>query len=101
MRIAIIGQSAFASEVLKLLQKNGHEIVGVFTVPDKDGREDTLGERDTPPFLLWGELLALHFGKDRLGVHLKHARVGIPSRLAAFIWRENVSYWRTQTYHPS
>ncbi|KAL3219696.1 hypothetical protein MRX96_030248 [Rhipicephalus microplus] len=42
MRIAIIGQSAFASEVLKLLQKNGHDIVGVFTVPDKDGREDAL-----------------------------------------------------------
>ncbi|XP_077495034.1 cytosolic 10-formyltetrahydrofolate dehydrogenase [Amblyomma americanum] len=47
MRIAIIGQSAFASEVLKLLQQNGHEIVGVFTVPDKDGREDALATTAT------------------------------------------------------
>lgn len=42
MRIAIIGQSAFASEVMKLLQQNRHDVVGVFTVPDKDGREDAL-----------------------------------------------------------
>ncbi|KAF8790670.1 cytosolic 10-formyltetrahydrofolate dehydrogenase-like isoform X1 [Argiope bruennichi] len=42
MKIAIIGQSIFASSVYKLLKKDGHKIVGVFTVPDKGKREDPL-----------------------------------------------------------
>lgn len=44
MKIAIIGQSAFGVDVYKALRKNGHEIVVVFTIPDKNGREDLLGE---------------------------------------------------------
>ncbi|XP_040565734.1 cytosolic 10-formyltetrahydrofolate dehydrogenase isoform X1 [Lepeophtheirus salmonis] len=41
IRVAIIGQSSFAVEVFKGIKNNGHEIVGVFTVPDdKNGRED-------------------------------------------------------------
>lgn len=47
MKIAVIGQSAFGLEVYKLLRKNGHEIVGVFTVPDKGTREDPLGMPET------------------------------------------------------
>lgn len=43
MKIAIIGQSIFASSVYKLLKQDGHKIVGVFTVPDKGKREDPLG----------------------------------------------------------
>ena len=39
LKIAIIGQSAFATDVYNLLRKNGHSIVGVFTIPDKNGRE--------------------------------------------------------------
>lgn len=42
LRVAIIGQSLFAAEVFKLLQKDGHEVVGVFTVLDKGNREDPL-----------------------------------------------------------
>ncbi|CAL2040382.1 unnamed protein product [Caenorhabditis brenneri] len=42
MKIAIIGQSAFGVDVYKELRKNGHEIVVVFTIPDKNGREDLL-----------------------------------------------------------
>ncbi|XP_055353393.1 mitochondrial 10-formyltetrahydrofolate dehydrogenase-like [Paramacrobiotus metropolitanus] len=43
MKIAIIGQSLFGAEVYKTLRKNGHEIVGVFTVPDDaHGRADPL-----------------------------------------------------------
>ncbi|XP_063628857.1 cytosolic 10-formyltetrahydrofolate dehydrogenase [Cydia splendana] len=42
LRVAIIGQSTFAAEVFKLLVKDGHEIVGVFTVLDKGNREDPL-----------------------------------------------------------
>ncbi|XP_072181777.1 mitochondrial 10-formyltetrahydrofolate dehydrogenase-like isoform X1 [Diadema setosum] len=42
MKIAIIGQSQFGEEVYKLLRKDGHEIVGVFTIPDVKGRPDPL-----------------------------------------------------------
>jgi len=35
LRVALIGQSKFAAEVFKEIINNGHEIVGVFTVPDK------------------------------------------------------------------
>ena len=38
-----IGQSQFAAEVYKRVVQNGHEVVGVFTIPDdKNGREDAL-----------------------------------------------------------
>lgn len=43
MKIAIIGQSQFGADVYKLLQKNGHDVVGVFTIPDVNGRADPLG----------------------------------------------------------
>ncbi|VDP04661.1 unnamed protein product [Soboliphyme baturini] len=42
MRLAIIGQSVFGAEVYKLLKERGHEIVGVFTIPDKNNRPDPL-----------------------------------------------------------
>lgn len=44
MKIAVIGQSLFGQEVYKQLRKEGHEVVGVFTIPDKDGKADPLGE---------------------------------------------------------
>ncbi|VTJ89771.1 Hypothetical predicted protein, partial [Marmota monax] len=44
MKIAVIGQSLFGQEVYSHLRKEGHEIVGVFTIPDKDGKADPLGE---------------------------------------------------------
>ncbi|KAI4490807.1 hypothetical protein M0804_003751 [Polistes exclamans] len=42
LKVAIIGQSPFAAEVYKLLRQNGHQITGVFTIPDKGNREDPL-----------------------------------------------------------
>ncbi|KAL3853603.1 hypothetical protein ACJMK2_017137 [Sinanodonta woodiana] len=42
MKVAIIGQSLFGADVYRLLQKNGHNIVGVFTVPDVNGKPDPL-----------------------------------------------------------
>ncbi|KAG0711342.1 Cytosolic 10-formyltetrahydrofolate dehydrogenase [Chionoecetes opilio] len=42
MRVAIIGQSTFAGEVYKQLVKDGHKVVGVFTIPDQGTREDPL-----------------------------------------------------------
>lgn len=45
MKIAVIGQSLFGAEVYRTLRKNGHEIVGVFTIPDDPhGRADPLGK---------------------------------------------------------
>lgn len=42
LRIAIIGQSNFAADVLELILEEGYEVVGVFTVADKGSREDVL-----------------------------------------------------------
>lgn len=42
LRIAIIGQSNFAADVLELLVASGYDVVGVFTIPDKGNREDIL-----------------------------------------------------------
>uniref|UniRef100_A0A8C6XXQ9 10-formyltetrahydrofolate dehydrogenase n=1 Tax=Naja naja TaxID=35670 RepID=A0A8C6XXQ9_NAJNA len=50
--IALIGQSLFGQEVYKHLQKEGHKVVGVFTVPDKNGKADPLAsaaERNGTP----------------------------------------------------
>ena len=45
LKVAVIGQSQFAAEVYKKVKENGHEVVGVFTVPDdKNGRADALAE---------------------------------------------------------
>lgn len=44
MKIAVIGQSLFGQEVYKELKNEGHMIVGVFTIPDKDGKVDPLGK---------------------------------------------------------
>uniref|UniRef100_A0A673NLD7 formyltetrahydrofolate dehydrogenase n=1 Tax=Sinocyclocheilus rhinocerous TaxID=307959 RepID=A0A673NLD7_9TELE len=52
MKIAVIGQSLFGQEVYKELKKDGHMIVGVFTIPDKDGKMDPLAteaEKDGVP----------------------------------------------------
>uniref|UniRef100_A0A8C1JC57 10-formyltetrahydrofolate dehydrogenase n=1 Tax=Cyprinus carpio TaxID=7962 RepID=A0A8C1JC57_CYPCA len=52
MKIAVIGQSLFGQEVYKELKKDGHTIVGVFTIPDKDGKVDLLAteaEKDGVP----------------------------------------------------
>ena len=42
LRVAIIGQSQFGMEVYKNLRAKGHEIVGVFTIPDIKGKADIL-----------------------------------------------------------
>lgn len=46
LKIAIIGQSTFAAEIYKSLKKDGHEVTGVFTIPDKGNREDPLGKKN-------------------------------------------------------
>ncbi|XP_036100919.1 cytosolic 10-formyltetrahydrofolate dehydrogenase isoform X2 [Molossus molossus] len=52
MKIAVIGQSLFGQEVYCHLRKEGHEVVGVFTIPDQNGKADPLGleaEKDGVP----------------------------------------------------
>ncbi|XP_077565262.1 mitochondrial 10-formyltetrahydrofolate dehydrogenase isoform X2 [Stigmatopora nigra] len=52
LKVAIIGQSVFGKEVYSNLRKQGHKVVGVFTVPDKDGKADPLAlvaEKDGTP----------------------------------------------------
>ncbi|KAJ8249986.1 hypothetical protein COCON_G00232020 [Conger conger] len=52
LRLALIGQSLFGQEVYTNLRKQGHKVVGVFTVPDKDGKADPLAvvaEKDGTP----------------------------------------------------
>ncbi|NP_001085894.1 cytosolic 10-formyltetrahydrofolate dehydrogenase [Xenopus laevis] len=52
MKIAVIGQSLFGREVYRELLKEGHQVVGVFTIPDKNGKADPLGadaEKDGIP----------------------------------------------------
>lgn len=44
LRVAVIGQSTFASEVYKCLRNQGHEVVGVFTIADTGSRADPLGK---------------------------------------------------------
>lgn len=36
------GQSVFGADVYKLLRTQGHDIVGVFTIPDANGKADPL-----------------------------------------------------------
>ncbi|KAM4712012.1 mitochondrial 10-formyltetrahydrofolate dehydrogenase [Anableps anableps] len=52
LKLAIIGQSLFGQEVYSNLRKQGHKVVGVFTVPDKEGKADPLAvaaEKDGTP----------------------------------------------------
>ncbi|XP_058815790.1 cytosolic 10-formyltetrahydrofolate dehydrogenase [Topomyia yanbarensis] len=42
LKIAIIGQSNFAAEVMEVLLEHHHIVVGVFTIADKGNREDIL-----------------------------------------------------------
>ncbi|EDL21388.1 aldehyde dehydrogenase 1 family, member L2, isoform CRA_a, partial [Mus musculus] len=52
LKLALIGQSLFGQEVYSQLLKEGHRVVGVFTVPDKDGKADPLAlaaEKDGTP----------------------------------------------------
>ncbi|KAJ7329057.1 hypothetical protein JRQ81_015231 [Phrynocephalus forsythii] len=52
LKLALIGQSLFGQEVYRNLQKKGHKVVGVFTIPDKNGKADPLAsaaEKDGTP----------------------------------------------------
>ncbi|CAK9295541.1 unnamed protein product [Gordionus sp. m RMFG-2023] len=47
MRIAIIGQSKFSADTLKILKNNGYNICGIFCIEDKNGKPDDLAKEAT------------------------------------------------------
>lgn len=49
LKLALIGQSIFGQEVYNNLRKEGFKVVGVFTVPDKNGQADPLGKCNPNP----------------------------------------------------
>jgi len=52
LKVAIIGQSPFATEVYRAIMKQGHQIVGIFTVLDKNDKQDPValaGQQDGIP----------------------------------------------------
>ena len=43
LKVAVIGQSQFGADVYQLLRNQQHQVVGVFTIPDVQGKPDILG----------------------------------------------------------
>ncbi|XP_050454491.1 cytosolic 10-formyltetrahydrofolate dehydrogenase isoform X2 [Cataglyphis hispanica] len=108
LKVAIIGQSPFAAEVYKLLRQNGHQITGVFTIPDKGNREDALAitakADNTPVFKIkaWRskgvalpEILELYKGIE--------ADLNVLPFCTQFIPMEVINHPRHRSicYHPS
>lgn len=108
MKIAIIGQSTFASGVYKLLKQDGHKVVGVFTIPDQGNREDPLAtvakEDGVPVFKIprWRQK-----GKVVSEVFDKYKSVGAELNVLPFctqyIPMEVITHPSNQSicYHPS
>ncbi|XP_046738256.1 cytosolic 10-formyltetrahydrofolate dehydrogenase isoform X2 [Diprion similis] len=108
LKIAIIGQSNFAADVYKLLRQDGHQISGVFTIPDKGNREDPLAAiakaDNTPVFKIkaWRskgvplpEVLDIYKGLD--------IDLNVLPFCSQFIPMEVINHPRYQSicYHPS
>ncbi|XP_016861102.1 cytosolic 10-formyltetrahydrofolate dehydrogenase isoform X2 [Homo sapiens] len=108
MKIAVIGQSLFGQEVYCHLRKEGHEVVGVFTVPDKDGKADPLGleaEKDGVPVFKYSRWRAK--GQALPDVVAKYQALGAELNVlpfcSQFIPMEIISAPRHGSiiYHPS
>ncbi|XP_064632154.1 cytosolic 10-formyltetrahydrofolate dehydrogenase-like [Lineus longissimus] len=108
LKVAVIGQSAFGAEVYKLIRSNGHAIVGVFTIPDVNGKEDILAQTaaadDVPvfKFKFWrskGVVIPEVFDKYKsVG-----ADVNVMPFCSQFIPMEVINHPKHQSicYHPS
>lgn len=108
LRIAIIGQSPFAVDVVEELRGNGHMVVGIFTVKDKGTREDALAkcgrEFNIPVFKFssWrkqGKILPEVFSAYKS----INADLNVLPYCSQFIPMEVINYPRHKTivYHPS
>ncbi|KAJ6221586.1 hypothetical protein RDWZM_000131 [Blomia tropicalis] len=108
MKVALIGQSMFASSVYQILLEFGHEIVAVFTIPDVNGREDPVAiaaKVDGVPVFkykrwrLKGEILPEVFEEYKsLG-----AELNVLAYCSQFIPMEVINYPKYESicYHPS
>jgi formyltetrahydrofolate dehydrogenase len=108
LRIAIIGQSAFAVDVFHRLRQHGHIIVGVFTIPDKGKREDPLAkvaqENDVPLFKIKAWRKAGKPLPEVLDTYKNvNADLNVLPYCSQFIPMEVINYPRMKTicYHPS
>ncbi|CAG9767702.1 unnamed protein product [Ceutorhynchus assimilis] len=108
LKVAIIGQSPFAVDVMERMISHGHKIVGVFTILDKGKREDPLAkaahESDIPCFKIkaWRnkgvplpEILELYRSVN--------ADLNVLPYCSQFIPMEVINYPRLKSicYHPS
>ncbi|KAI4455036.1 aldehyde dehydrogenase-related [Holotrichia oblita] len=108
LRVAIIGQSAFAVEVFERLTQHGHVIVGVFTIPDKGRREDPLAkvatENDVPVFKFKAWRRAGKPLPEVLQAYQSvNADLNVLPYCSQFIPMEVINYPRLRSicYHPS
>ncbi|XP_066996497.2 cytosolic 10-formyltetrahydrofolate dehydrogenase [Anabrus simplex] len=108
LKIAVIGQSTFAAEVYKLLRKDGHKIVGVFTIPDKGNREDPLASMAASDKIPVFKIKAWRKGSEPLlDVVEKYKKVGAELNVlpfcSQFIPMDVINYpsLRSICYHPS
>ncbi|KAJ3652204.1 hypothetical protein Zmor_018189 [Zophobas morio] len=108
LKIAIIGQSAFAVDVFHRLRQHGHIVVGVFTVPDKGKREDPLAkvaqENDVPIFKIKAWRKAGKPLPEVLDIYKNvNADLNVLPYCSQFIPMEVINYPRLKTicYHPS
>ena len=110
MKIAIIGQSLFSAQTYHLLKSKGHEIVGVFTIPDdKNGREDPLASaarQDAVPVFKYSRW-RLKGGQPIQKVLDEYISVGAELNVlpfcSQFIPMEVINYpkYKSINYHPS
>ena len=108
LRVALIGQSAFAADVFHKLRSHGHLIVGIFTIEDKNNREDPLAlvgrENDVPVF----KFKTWRKGGKAIPEILQtyknlNAELNVLAYCSQFIPMEVINYPRLQSicYHPS
>ncbi|XP_044260875.1 cytosolic 10-formyltetrahydrofolate dehydrogenase isoform X2 [Tribolium madens] len=108
LRIAIIGQSPFAVDVMQRLRQHGHVIVGVFTILDKGPREDPLAkvarEYDIPLFKVkaWRKS-GTPLPEVLANYRSVNADLNVLPYCSQFIPMEVINYPRLKTicYHPS
>ena len=110
LKVAVIGQSVFGLEVYKLLRKKGHTVVGVFTIPDVNGKSDPLGaeaEKDGVPVFKFKAWRAKATGQVLPGVFEKYksvdAELNVLPFCSQFIPMDVINHPKHKSiiYHPS
>nr|XP_022906704.1 cytosolic 10-formyltetrahydrofolate dehydrogenase [Onthophagus taurus] len=109
LRVAIIGQSDFAVDVMERLIRNGHCVVGVFTIPDKgQKKQDPLAkagdEYNIPVFKYSGWRRDKKLKPEIMTDYEKlNVELNVLAFCSQYIPMEIINYPRFQSicYHPS